>query len=435
MDIRFVNNYPGETDSDRIDNALKDFHGGEIIFEPRQCDIEPERTHWLLDRAVLLPSDTIVTLWNCRLKLSDRCRDNFFRSANCGIGIDEIEPLSNIHIQGKGFVVLEGADHPRACGDGTKVLKCPCPKTKEDIVRLADWVPEERRAVDKLNFWDEHICSYGTDAGKEGESQYGDWRGIGILFAMVDHFSVSGLKIVEPHGWGMSFEACSHGFIDKIDFDAMMAREIDGLLQNTENQDGIDIRNGCHDITITNISGGTGDDLIALTAIADDSRPVHPCGAMRSTHVMHNDWSRRERDIYNIIIRNVMGYSKGGICYTIRLLPGYSRIYNVVIDGVIDTRPEGWPIPDGGILLGCPDGEYGKNLPDGMKNIAISNVIMNSRECVLIQGYISDSVITNVTTRNPKCAAVIVSRKNGVKNVSFSNLNSPTGCGVYYKRG
>ena len=29
------------------------------------------------------------------------------------------------------------------------------------------------------------------DAGKEGESQYGDWRGIGILLANVDKFSIS----------------------------------------------------------------------------------------------------------------------------------------------------------------------------------------------------------------------------------------------------
>ena len=169
--------------------------------------------------------------------------------------------------------MLEGADHPRATGDGGKILANPCPKSSDDLLKYADWISEESRAVGKTNFDEEHSHSYGTDAGKDGESQFGDWRGIGILFARATHFSIENLSIIRSHGWGISLEDCSFGSIDHIDFDSCMAQEIDGLMNNTENQDGIDLRNGCHHITISNITGGTGDDLIALTAIADQRRP------------------------------------------------------------------------------------------------------------------------------------------------------------------
>ena len=105
---------------------------------------------WLLDSAILVRDNTTLVLDNCHIKLSDRCRDNMIRSANCGLGITDIRPMKHVHICGVGHVLLEGADHPRATGDSAKTLG-------------------QR--------------TYGTDAGKEGESQTGDWRNIGILLA------------------------------------------------------------------------------------------------------------------------------------------------------------------------------------------------------------------------------------------------------------
>lgn len=419
-----VNDYRGLTDSEIIENALAALDTDRtLLIPPRAQENEPERDWWLIDRAILLDSDTTVVMRNSKIKLSDSARDNFFRSANCGFGFDDNELFTNIHIRGEGLCVLEGANHPRATGDGTKVLANPCPKTVEDLKKYADWIPEETRKTGKdWNFWYEHSHSLGTDAGKEGESQYGDWRGVGILFAMVDRFSIEGLRIVDSHGWGISCEACTNGRIEKIDFDATMARMIDGMLQNSENQDGIDLRNGCHDIVISDITGRTGDDIVALTAIARGDK-IHPGGALRTTHVMHNDWSRRDRDIHDVIIRNVLGYSGGGICFHVRLLPVESKIYNIVIDGVVDSSPEGFT--DGGaILLGEGDGGYGVNLSDGMKNITISNVISKSRNCIIVAGYLKDSVITNVVNRNPDCGPFSVHRENGMVNVLTSNIFS-----------
>jgi len=415
-----VNDYNGFTDNEIIENAIKNKQkDGIVIIAPRDNVNEPERDFWLLDRAILIPENTTIVLQNCKIKLSDKCRDNFFRTANCGLGIAYPEKINNVHIKGVGLCILEGADHPRATGDGGKILSCPCPYETEDLCLMADWISEEDKESGVIKFRDRHSHSYGTDFGKENESQYGDWRGIGILFANVNNFSIENVRIVESHGWGISLEECAYGRVEKIDFDACMSKIIDGMRQNMENQDGIDIRNGCHDIIISDITGHTGDDLIALTAIAGDE--FIPGGELRNTHVMHSDWSKRDKNIHDILIRNIKGYSN--LCYMVRLLPANAKIWNVVIDGVVDTSSDNLE-NFGCIMLGTADIGYGKNRVDGMKNISISNVISNSKEAIVVGGYISDSVISNVINRNAECPCISVRRENGLINVNTANLCS-----------
>ena len=413
-----ANDFCRGTDNETIDLAIaaRD-EDGIVVLPPRESGEDPERDYWLLDRAIVLPENTTLVLRNCTLKLSDKCRDNFIRSANCGFGFEDPAPIRNIHVRGEGTCTLLGADHPRAVGDGSKILANPCPYNAEDFPEHAYWISEEYRKAGNFSFWDVHDHSYGTDAGKEGESQYGDWRGIGILFANVSNFSVSNLRIVESHGWAISLEACSFGRVEKIEFDACMSKVIDGFRNNMENQDGIDIRNGCHHIVISDITGQTGDDVIALTAIA--GKNYLPGGSLRTTHVMHSDWTRRERDIHDIVIRNVIAHSN--LCWTVRLLPVEAHIRNVVIDGIIDTAPDDLP-HEGGILLGEWDGAYGVNYPDGLKNIMVSNCSSNGRHVINIGGYLMDSVITNIIGRNPNTDAVLIGRENGLSNVQMSNI-------------
>lgn len=413
-----ANDFFGKNDSEILNNAvLARDADGIVVIPPRSSDIEPERDFWLLDSAILLPENTTVILKGCKLKLSDRARDNFIRSANCGLGIATPQRVRNIHIKGEGLCILEGADHPRASGDASKLLRAPCPHFPEDICRVADWIPEERRSPEKIEFSDVHSYSYGTDAGKSDESQYGDWRGIGILLANVENFSVSGVKIVESHGWGISLEACSDGRVEHIDFDARMHKCIDGMEMNMENQDGIDLRNGCHHIVISDITGCTGDDVIALTAIAKDG-DVRPGGSLRSTHVMNTDWTKRERDIHDIVIKGVRAHSY--LCYTVRLLPAMTKIYNVVIDGVIDTSPD-TGLARGTILLG-DGGTYGKNLPDSMRDVTVSNVECNGKRAIIVRGYLTDSVISNVLNRNPDCPVLTLTHDDALTNVRLESL-------------
>lgn len=153
--------------------------------------------------------------------------------------------------------------------------------------------------------------------------------------------------------------------------------------------------------------------MIALTAIVPDKETYRPGGSLRSTHVMHNDWSQRERDIHDIIIRNVTAFSY--LCWLLRLLPANTKIYNVVIDGLIDARPAGHP--NGGTLLLGDGGGYGANQPESMSGITISNVICASSTAITLAGYMKDSVISNVVNRNPDTPVLRVVRENGMENV------------------
>lgn len=389
--VKTANDYGGKTDDERLEAAIRERNGNIVVIPRRISDIEPERTWWLLDRAILLPSNTTVVLQDCKIKLSDRCRDNFFRSANCGLGIVDPEPAENIHIKGIGCCVLEGADHPRSTGDGSKLLACPCPRNFS--------------GSPNPTFEDLHAHTYGTDALVKGESPKGDWRNVGILMAKVSHFSIENIRIVEQHGWAISLEDCSFGDVRHIDFSASQKRIIDGAEHNVENQDGVNLRNGCHDITVFDITGNTGDDVIALTAIASRKK-IRKGGELETTHVLGNDWTQREKGIRNVKISNVLAFPAGG-CSIIRFLAMEgAEIRNVSITGVIDTSPDDFHVFDD-ICLGAkpgiagdPGNPYGVQQEQALFNIIVSNVIGNARHSVRIPGGLQNSCICNVVTRN-----------------------------------
>jgi len=415
--VVYVKKFVGENDNEKIEKAVAERgKDGFVVLEPKT-----DGTPWILDRAILLPENTFFIVRNCKIKLSDSCRDNFFRTANCGMGIDVPEKIRNIRIIGEGRAILEGADHPRAVGDSTKILANPCPYTDEDLCKYADWVDEDRRKSGILNFADKHGRSYGTDAGKEGESQFGDWRGIGILFANVEDFQIENLRIVESHGWGISIEAGSYGRISKIDFDARMSKKIDGMLQNMENQDGIDIRNGCHHITISDITGMTGDDVIALTAIARRDLGFQSGGSLCSTHVMNNDWENRVSDIHDITIKNVMATSYH--CWVARLLSVETKIYNVIIDNVIDTCKQDNSVHIGTIYLNKNGyGATRNKAVEYLENIIVSNVISAGRFGVRVGGFVKRSIIENVIHTNPNSPVFTLDHEDDLENVTIHNV-------------
>ena len=412
--MRTVNDFIGKTDNERIDEAIRNRGGDIVVIPPRKCNIEPERDWWLLDRAIEVPENTTILLQNCRIKLSDKCRDNFFRSANCGLGIENPLPIGNIHIRGIGDCILEGADHPRATGDSSKFLACPCPKNFS--------------GSPNPTFNDLHRHSYGTDAGKEGESENGDWRNIGILMANVHHLSIENLRIVEQHAWAISLENCSFGHLNHIEFKACMTRVIDGAEHNVENQDGINLRNGCHDIIISDITGTTGDDVVALTCIASN---IHPYigGGLHTTHVMSNDYTNREKGIYNVIIRNVLASPAGGCCMVRLLATDGAEIRNVVIDGIVDTSPadfHSWCsilVGERTGLVGEPGYPYGTVSEECLFDITISNIISNAKSAVFIPGGLLQSSISNISNRYKQGKTLDCRAPQLMKDVLMSNIH------------
>lgn len=377
------------TDVERINRAIEAAaKSGAKVVIPRINGKGAERKEvWVLDSAILLRSDTTLELENCRLKLSDRCRDNFMRSANCGMGIGEIKPMRNIHIRGVGTAVLEGADRPRATGDSGKTLG--------------------KR-------------TYGSDVGVAGESQTGDWRNIGILMAYVESFSIENLAMKDSHCWAISLERCSGGRLRDLTFESSGFKMIDGARRPILNQDGIDLRLGCHDILIENISGYTGDDLVALTAIPSDNRPA---GSAGSTMVSDcKDRGEGRDDIRHVMIRNVRGYCRGGH-HIVRLLNTSGvKMYDIVIDGLIDSSPAEVQCR-AAVKIG--DTAYGGGIaPLGdTRRIIISNVISKSKHTVLIGGSLCDSIITNIIRRGADGEAVTAaSGAQHVRDVTIGNV-------------
>ncbi len=385
------------TDSEWIETAIRNRKDGVVVIPRRRLATEPERDWWLIDRAILVPDQTVVVLQNCKIKLSDKCRDNFFRSANCGPGQGDPIGYKNIEIRGEGFCVLEGADNPRSTGDSGKKLLSAC-----------DW----------KTYSNNYRVSYGSDAGKPGEAQNGDWRNIGILMANVDGLRISNLRIVNSHSWAISLEACRNARIEKIDFSSNLRYSVNGVDMSVKNQDGIDLRNGCSNVIISDITGYTGDDVIALTAIVSPNSKAGLGGTFDSTHVMHNDFNRRGKDIDNVIIRNIAAYSAGH-CAIVRLLPCEARIRNVVIDGVVDTSPDGYHSSNA-LLLGDADKAYGKCLPESISFLTVNNVISTCETALNIRGYVSHATFSNVVNVNPKSKTLHVARENALKDVTFS---------------
>ena len=378
------------SDVERINQAVGVAAGtGRRVVIPRHNrSARDERDLWLLDSAILLPGDTVLELNDCHIQLSDRCRDNMIRSANCGLGITEVRPLSGIHIYGVGTAVLEGANRPRATGDGGKTLG-------------------------------QH--TFGTDAGVEGESQTGDWRNIGILLAAVESFSIRNISMHDTHCWAISLERCARGLLRDIAFQSCGHKVVDGVERTLLNQDGIDLRLGCHDIQIDSISGYTGDDLIALTAIPN---PSGVAGSDRSTMVgSTRDRGEGQDDIRHVTIRNVRGYCRGGH-HIVRLLNTSGvRMHDILLDGLLDTSPAEMRCR-AAVKIG--DSAYGGGVaPLGdTRRIIVTNVVSRAQHTILIGGSLCDSILSNIIRHDvPGEAVTVASGPEYVRDVVISNVH------------
>ncbi|OIO98185.1 MAG: hypothetical protein COZ06_19715 [Armatimonadetes bacterium CG_4_10_14_3_um_filter_66_18] len=377
------------SDIERVNAAIRAAAGTgtRVVIPRRNHTADGERDVWLLDSAILVPSDTTLELDNCHLKLSDRCRDNMIRSANCGRGITEIEPVRDIHIRGIGNVLLEGADHPRATGDSAKTLG------KQ---------------------------TYGTDAGVEGESQTGDWRNIGILLAFVEGFRIENLRIKDSHCWAISLERCAFGTVRDVHFESSGSKMIDGKRERILNQDGLDLRQGCHDLTVDGITGHTGDDLVALTDIVGRTGGV----AGSDTSTMVSAPICREGgadDIRNVLLTNIRGHCAGH--HVVRFLnAGGLRIHDVVLNGLIDTSPADRPCK-ATIKIGDSNPAWGGVTPLGdTTRFTLSNIISASQHTILLAGSLTDSCLSNVVRRLPGEVITYESGRENVRNVQCSGL-------------
>ena len=210
---------------------------------------------------------------DCYLRMADGVYENFFRTDNLfgENGLDCSRELEHIEILGQGHAVLDGGK--------------PNGLTEETMLR--DGRP--------------HVAVNSP-----------------ILFFNVRYFRVANLDIINQRYWGMRFQFCKCGTISDIFFCALFDRH---------NQDGINLRNGCHDVVIENIYAQTGDDTIALSAI--DVRHEGRWNLVDES---------QSSDIHSVIIRNISGAAMTHPLVALRYHNG-ARMYDILIEDIRDTAP------------------------------------------------------------------------------------------------
>lgn len=288
---------------------------------------------WRLSRGIIVPNDFTLIFDGCRVELSDRVQDNLIRNAGATSGGSVTN--RNIRIIGRNGATLSGGKRnhylPRRSGDAN------------------------------------------------------GWRSIGILLCDVVDYEIGGFSIDETQSWAISQERCAKGHLHDIDFNSS------NLMLN---QDGIDLRKGCHDILIENISGQTGDDTVALTALRDAPGVQSPLGMQ----VGGNSYLGEADDIYNVTIRNIYTKCSGGHNIVRLLCADGIKIHHIIIENVIETAKGNKNKSKSVVRIG--DAHYSRTRPcvmGEMHNIHVKNVKSAGGSAVFVNGPICDSSFTGIT--------------------------------------
>ena len=205
------------------------------------------------------------------------------------------------------------------------------------------------------------------------------WKNQLIMFANVDNFEITDITCHNQRHWAIDCVYCTNGHIHDIDFKAndiwvdeegnehhyLERKKYNQTL--VKNADGVDIRQGCHDILIENITGFCEDDSVAITSIRGNIEQTFEVEGMPS-------------EICNITVKNIR---TSAFCSNVRLLAlGGAKLHDVLVDGVYDTSKDS-PYMDKG-LYGVRIGDiikYSANRfarADEVYNITIRNVVSRS---------------------------------------------------------
>ena len=360
-DERFL----GSTDSESIQNAI-DFaaaSGENRVYIPRR-NLRTGLPIWIIDKTVLLPSDMTVVLEDAHLRLADGVRENIFRNRNCWTpeGVTQAGEQHDIRILGQGHAVLDGGEPNGLC--------------------------EQLHRDDPAHYPHMHV-------------------NLLVLLHNTRDFEVSGIHVIDSRWWSFCFIYCRWGRIRDLDF---------RMYGNLENQDGINLRVGCSHILIENITGITGDDTVALTALPMDYGDFEMALAVEG----------RDPDIHDVCIRNILSSSHG--CTLVRFLcEDGARIYNVDADNIRDT---GASIGGSAILVGVTQKtlaistfckKRSRQLGE-LFNITIRNVSTCAQRAILLAEPIRDLLIENVYTFGGNEIGIRICDNCVLDNVTLRNL-------------
>ncbi|MBN1554335.1 MAG: hypothetical protein JXA11_06290 [Phycisphaerae bacterium] len=223
---------------------------------------------------------------------------------------DTTEFLQKLLDAGEGIVTFPDGEflitRPLEISDGTRLICSPrthlkladganCP-----ILRNRDKGPEvTRRVTIEGGVWDGNNLNQQRDQPKDDLFKKFFWFLLG--FTYVEDFTLRGLTIKDPEAFGVQLTAADRFTVADITFDYNRERP---------NMDGIHVNGYARNGLITNLKGGTNDDMVALNS--DE-------GGFACDHC----------DIENIAIDGLYAGRDG---YTaVRLLSRKAKVWNVSI--------------------------------------------------------------------------------------------------------
>lgn len=371
----------GANDSQSINNAIRMAleSGCNTVTIPR-FNARTDGYEWVIGESILLPDNITVILDGCYMVQETGCYCNMFRTA---LAFDDehrsIETeQKNIRLLGRNGAVLDGGvynGYSETNNDGNLINNTT------------------------------------------------------ILFVNTRDFTVEGFKVRHQRWWGMTFHCCCHGTIRNIEFEADFAstgpngerleREPEYLKEYgsvyIKNGDGVDLRCGCSDILIENITGQTEDDSVALTALRGKSETRF--------YIPEKGW-----DIHNVVIKNVVTRCLSGGQLRLLCADG-TRVHDVAVDTLMDTyRRRAWQTS---VFLGYAIlGEYIRertSIRGEMYNISINNVFSNSTRGILVGCAVDNLRISNLFCKKDVIFAVA--------SLNITDMNSTLIDGVYCAAG
>ena len=315
------------SDSQTLQNAIDEAGRGSVrtVVIPRHCS-RTGKDEWVIERTLLLPDDVTIVLDDCRLRLADGVYENIFRNKNMYTdeGLTQAGEQHGIRIVGFGNAILDGG--------------------KDNGVREQNWQRE-------------HLPHPRT--------------GNLILLNNVRDYSLENFKCVNMRYWAINQIACRRGRVRKIVFD-------NGI--HHPNQDGINFRIGCCEMQVEDISGRTGDDVVALSAFPKGGdAALLPEG--------------RKPDIHDIVIRNVQAHTFQSVV-AMRNTDG-AKMYNITVENIADV---GGDMGAWGIVRIGENNYYHERpaLPGETYGITVRNIRSQCKGTVYISAALKDSTISDV---------------------------------------
>jgi len=315
--------------------------------------------HWEIDKAVRLPSNITLILENCHLRMAKDCYSNMFLNEHYGTEIGKtLEGTdTNITIKGRGYAIIDGGGYNGL----TERTAC-----KNGLPDMYNQNP--------------------------------------LIFHNVDGFSVSDLKVRNQRWWALTFIYSRNGYIGNIDFcstDTAFDDEGKEYHQLTwdgngyehvlvKNSDGVDLRTGCYNILIENLTGFIEDDTVALTALGN-------CWSEKDGKKDRFAVEGLSWDTHHVTIRNIRTAS---FCSMVRLLnQGGPKLHDIEVDGVYDQSDVCPHLVTGFNAVKVGDLHmYGPthSNPEDTYNITIKNVYAAGKFAVKLIGGMTNVVLYNI---------------------------------------